>query len=56
MGKKKKNVVRCVSCGMKATLHVANEPVCSNIACHEYVRDTIRAFVNAALDEMKNKK
>lgn len=43
--KKNKNVVRCVSCGVKAEGHISVEPVCKDIACHEYVKECIKAFV-----------
>lgn len=47
MGKKKKNVIRCNVCGVKATKHIAGElHVCDNIVCETetklYIAEEVR--------------
>lgn len=52
MSKKKKNVVRCVVCGLTATKKISVEPVCDCIACNVYVEGWIKSLVM----QEKNKK
>lgn len=50
---KKKIVLRCVSCGVKATkVMFGAEAVCNNIACHEVVKEAVKSFIA----DNKNKK
>lgn len=41
--KKKKDVVRCAVCGIKAVGIVYGLPVCKNLACHEAAKEQVRA-------------
>ena len=44
--RKKKDVIRCNVCGLKATKHVAGDlDVCDNIACLEAAREKIAEVV-----------
>lgn len=43
--KKKKNVVRCVCCGISATGKISVEPVCDNTVCHVAVKEAIKSFI-----------
>lgn len=54
--KKKKSVVRCVVCGLKAVGDIGSEHVCGNVCCHEEVKRHIKCelYVAAWGGKVKN--